>query len=453
MKAEERFFELALRYLDGRSSEAETRELNDLLRSDPEARAWLWEIASQATDLADLARAQAVLAPNAAPVRAPAAHGRRVLLRWAAAAAVLVLIAMASVRVAQHARHLPVATVVDAIGGPSWTSDGVVRLALVPGQHLPAGTVSVENEAGALDLRFHDGTRLTLGGGSELSLVANPQKQVHLKHGTLFADVTPQKKGQPMLLRTPAASIEVLGTRFSVSAAAEETAVHVQSGVVRMRRTADGKSIEVPASQAGIATLAGGSPLMANPQGSLPGTWRMSFGPGNPDQLRGRLLPEGDASDPAPRIQARPYVARRNPDGTAIVRHGIAARGPLSQQKRLVAVDGESVLYLRYRTARPVKVKVMIGLYREQWEFGGNFQTVIPSSREGRADSPWQTVDLPLCSLDPITPEVSTRVESGGVFLLLVCTPAAEDHLEVAEVVFKPGPATSRPHPDAPSFP
>lgn len=58
MEQTELHHELLLRYLDGNLSPVEEAEVNDLLGRDPEARAFLRQVAEQAVTIADMQRTE-----------------------------------------------------------------------------------------------------------------------------------------------------------------------------------------------------------------------------------------------------------------------------------------------------------------------------------------------------------------------------------------------------------
>jgi hypothetical protein len=84
------------------------------------------------------------------------------------------------------------------------------------------------------------------------------QKRVVLARGSLKADVTPQPADQPMILATPLAQIDVLGTRLRLAADREDTRLEVYAGRARLTRR-DGSNVLVGPGQQAAAT-AGATP-------------------------------------------------------------------------------------------------------------------------------------------------------------------------------------------------
>ena len=82
---------------------------------------------------------------------------------------------------------------------------------LESGSELPAGTVQIESASGSAQLRFDDGTLVTLEGESELAISDSRQgKWLQLRSGRLSADVAAQPADAPLRITTPTAEAEVL---------------------------------------------------------------------------------------------------------------------------------------------------------------------------------------------------------------------------------------------------
>ncbi len=152
-----------------------------------------------------------------------------------------------------------VLTLVESTGTVAW-SDGTL---IASGERLPAGTLETVGEASSALLRFDDGSLITLHGDAELSFASEHQKVLSLTRGTLSAEVRPQPAGQPMLIRTPSAVAEVVGTAFDLSTRSEDTLLKVNKGLVKLKRLADGSEIDVPAHRSAVASLDTGAALDA----------------------------------------------------------------------------------------------------------------------------------------------------------------------------------------------
>ena len=432
MKDEARFTELAMRYFDGRLSPAEAAELGARLRQDAETRAWLWEVAAQATAMGDLARVRAARRQEAVPSAKPSRKMPR-FFRWAVAAAVLVALLTAGLALWLHQPADPyILTVTDVAGEATWSSDGRVRSALTVERRLAAGAVVVEGETASARLRFEDGTQLTLGGDSEAVIFVDGRKQVRLNKGTLFAAVTPQAAGQPMLVRTATADVEALGTVFALTALPDRTVLNVEQGRVRLRRLADGQTVEVAAQQSAIASLDTGTRLEAAASRPPPTEWRMDFRSPPHQEWKGQWQP-ADGETPA-RLRAVPCQAGRRTEGMPNIFFGVTARGTDAPGGALVMLADDSVVRLRFRTAKPTGLGVFLSTRRSSGAFGGNFEAAIPSKAGVREPGGWRRVEVPLTAFQAKQPDLATSPTGLQVFFVFVNSYTVDAGLEVAEL-------------------
>jgi ferric-dicitrate binding protein FerR (iron transport regulator) len=209
---------------------------------------------------------------------------------WAAiAAAVLVLIA--GVYLVRSNAGPEIATITGMNGALEWTGDGgrVVR-DLEAGSSLRGGTLESLSADSWAVLTFRDGSTVTVSGRSVLTISEGRQKELHLREGSVSVNVAPQPRGRPMLICTPTARLEVLGTQLSVDAEQTSTTLRVSEGRVRVTRLADGSVADVPAdhqvvvSASGLADLAvGRGPTSVRAwQSSLPSG--ATYGEWEPDE-------------------------------------------------------------------------------------------------------------------------------------------------------------------------
>lgn len=139
------------------------------------------------------------------------------------------------------------------------TRPAVLGEMLVPGQKVVTAA-----DSSAL-LVYRDGTAIDMPGDSMLSLEesANKGKSARLSKGMATARVRPQPPGSPMMISTPMATVEVVGTAFTVAARPDKTELDVEQGKVRLTRASDEASIAVGAGFSAIA--ADGVELVARP--------------------------------------------------------------------------------------------------------------------------------------------------------------------------------------------
>lgn len=114
--------------------------------------------------------------------------------------------------------------------------------------------------AGQVVIRYPDGTLVEAGANSALAPVEGEGKRLRLVRGGLHARVARQPEGTPMIFLTPQAEARVLGTTLRLVVEGEATRLEVFEGRVRLKRLADGRSVDVPAGHYAVAA-AGAAPV------------------------------------------------------------------------------------------------------------------------------------------------------------------------------------------------
>lgn len=316
-------------------------------------------------------------------------------------------------------------------GSASWSSRGDTRTRLAVGDRLQDGLVSLEGDSAVIGLRFHDGTLVTLVGESMLEFSDRGQKSLMLRQGSLSIEARPQPKGRPMMVRTPTAEMEVVGTVFSVSANEKKTHLGVEEGSVRIRRLADGTMLDVPERQVATASLDATTPLAATSPSAMPTTFTHACEMDSGLNREGRWQP-AESGLPA-RLQAMPRIAGRWPDGRPIIHYGVSLRAPYAG---FVAFSPDGVVTIRCRMSMRETLRVMLSMRRPEGAFAGNFEAKVPldPSDVDVDDDGWRMVSLrakdflPIVDLHPaITPDMVMS-------MLLVDTFKSEAELEVAEL-------------------
>ncbi len=424
---------------DGTLDEREESRLADILRGDAAARAhyrkWMGLHSALMWDYA-----AAVAEPHRpiSEIRGKASRNTWMRTLLAAAAVIAVLIAAGASLLNRPARPSPeIVQVEEVTGSLSWTgANGEVRSGVEKGMRLAAGNFQLPDEAGTAVLRFGDGTKLTLGGGVDLLLGDGGQKRVHLKSGTVGADVKPQPKGRPLRIRTPTATLEVVGTVFSVTAVPEQTTMNVQEGRVRLGRLADGAEVEVTANHAATASLETGMPLVAKPSAMPPNMWRTDFSQSPTAGSRGDWIP-ASGNDVA-HLKAVPLVVGRH-DGAPIVHYGVSVRdSSLPNAGAFVSAMTGSVLRLRYRTSKAGSLMLFCITQRPGGAFGGNFELSLPADAGSPGTGGWRTLDVHLSEMRPLQPQRALHPAGNGISHFSVKTLHRDAELEVAELSITP---------------
>ena len=197
--------------------------------------------------------------------------------KWLAALTAAILLLAGAYFLAPRAGS-EIATITELNGALQWTGDGgrVVR-DLEAGSLLDGGTLESLSADSWAVLMFHDGSTVTLSGRSTLTISEGKQKELHLREGNVSASVTPQRNGNPMLIHTPTAKLEVLGTRLDVEAEVSSTTLHVNEGQVRVTRLADGRVVEVGADQQVVASASRLTEFKAAPRPASVNSWQSSL--------------------------------------------------------------------------------------------------------------------------------------------------------------------------------
>jgi ferric-dicitrate binding protein FerR (iron transport regulator) len=295
-----------------------------------------------------------------------------------------------------------IAAVKEIHGTVDWNSGiGVASRRLHAGDRVMAGTIVLEGDATFVQLRLDDGTLVSLNGNSELNFSDDGRKRLFLRSGTLVAEVKPQPKDRPMLVRTPAAELVVLGTQFTLDAEPTATALSVTSGSVSLRRLIDGEVIKVNAKQSVLAVFET-SKLQACERVSPPLQWSSTYDlpPATPGTYR--WLP---ASDGVPaRLQAVPFVAGRRKDDSTVIHYGISLHSRMGCQQGLVTLEANTVIRFRYRLSRETPLECFLCCQRPDGVYAGNYGITCTQS-DSRPDAGgwrWATVSLTKAhALDP----------------------------------------------------
>lgn len=214
--------ELTHRYLDGRATAEEVRELDRLLLAQADARRAFAEVANLDSALAE----QAAGWQEAAP-RAPVKAIRTVPMhpwRWvtAAAAAIALGFGLWSGSISSQ----PYATVVRGMG----------LLDFTPGMDIRTGWHDIE--VGTVEFVTARGARVVIE--APASFAFETGQRLRMKHGRVAADVPPPAKGFTVI--TPTGKAVDLGTKFGVDVSRHgQSEIHVFQGEVIAQSAQGGK--------------------------------------------------------------------------------------------------------------------------------------------------------------------------------------------------------------------
>ena len=321
MNSDERFTELWNDYLEGELDESGIAELQALVAGDDrliqmaadsyQMHRLLGLIAQDSTSRQDGFISETVARlpadddhfvdgvmqqlPHAAPCKGTTA--RKLLAKWPLAIAAAAVVALIASIVSLRPKAQPeIVRITELNGSVRWTGGGGrVVPALDVGRSLPGGTLEPLSADSWAELTFRDGSTVTVSGQSVLTISEYRQKELHLRAGNLSASVMPQPDGQPMLIHTPTARLEVLGTQLNVEAELSSTMLSVNTGRVRVTRLADGSVAEVPAEHQVVASVDRHTELKVIRRPRPVDAWQSDL---PTDRLYGTWLPgSGDSSD------------------------------------------------------------------------------------------------------------------------------------------------------------
>lgn len=390
MKSDQEQLELIRRCIDCAASEEDRKALQERLRHDPAARRLYARYANIDATLGSGSIALKV-------AESPQLQKWNGLRHWrplAAAVAALVVLAAAAIWIVS--REISVLTLVDASGPVAWSEDGKWRTDLAIGEQLKAGTVETVGEATSASFRSRDGTLITLSGDSELSFSENGQKLLVLRKGSLSAQVKPQPKDKPMLVRTASAEARVVGTVFNLAARSEDTLLKVDEGLVKLKRLADGSTIDVPAKSSAVASLDSGLKLNSTTTPEPLTDWSFDFTTKVPPR-DWRGVSDGT------RMMARPYVASRKSSGDVVTHFGISVRTAQLVPSLSLMVTDKSVIRYRLKQERLAPLQVMLLTSTAKGGYSGNFECKLPANRLRPDAEGWCDVEIPISEFAPVS--------------------------------------------------
>jgi ferric-dicitrate binding protein FerR (iron transport regulator) len=295
-----------------------------------------------------------------------------------------------------------IAKVTGMSGALQWTGDGGrVFHNLSVGTTLPGGTVEGMSPGSWFELRFNDGSTVTISGNSTLTFSDHGQKELHLKDGNISANVRPQAADKPMLIYTRSAMLEVLGTQFEVEAGLAATMLNVSQGKVRVKRFSDSSTVNVLAKHRVI--VAADQEMMPVPVPDSVSRWKSQLHLG-PDGAQGKWSAKTDAQNA--RLATIPYTT---PSGQTIYTASfVVSRG----NKPPVILRAASLLRVCGRIASTNKVYFGVTVRHANGEFAGRFQVVKPAV-EFHAGSDFEvTLDFRDFELDPSLDEMKNKLPS-----------------------------------------
>lgn len=398
-------------YQDQMLTEDEMKELDARLCSDDVAREVFLRETNLIAAVEDIACDEINVADSHAPVSvalAPKTWRNTMVAGWFLAAAAAALLVINASRV-PDSKDGVIATIVGLSGPLEWTGDGgQVRSDLTVGMKLPGGTIDGLSPKSWFSLKFRDGSTVITSGNSMLAFSDAGQKVLHLKAGSLSADVSPQLDGRPMLIHTRSAVLEVVGTSFEIDTDLAATALNVTEGKVLVRRLSDGSQVEVSAHQQVVAAADQDLQVIRVPDVSY--QWRSRLEEGS-RRVYGRWLPPSDNAGPL--LHCIPHTTE---SGQTIY---TSAFQVTTADTAPVMTNRDTLVQVQGRLERETDLFVGITLRTKEGDFAGRFQVIVPQ-KEFRSSSDFEiALSIAEFTLDPSLDLMRSRLAESTTGLIV----------------------------------
>ncbi len=465
MSIDERFIELWNDYLEGELDESGIAELRALARENERLLGMAADSYQMHRLLGFIAqdsasRQEAFVSETLARLPADDAHfvrevmqqvpegpprrrttTRMLVKKWRvviAAAAVVVLIA--GVYFLFTMAEPEIARITELSGSIQWTGDGGrVIHDIEVGTLLRGGTLESLSADSWSTLAFRDGSTVTISGQSMLTISERESKELYLRVGSLSASVLPQPKSEPMLIHTPTARLEVLGTRLALEAEPASTILRVNEGRVRVTRLVDGSVADVPAKHQVVASANRMADFSVTRRPEPVSSWQSSLPKGS---LYGEWLPELEESGSG--LRATPMLLYRQKE---LVTFYVAALAVSHGPSPPAVLTSGGKFRIRGHVESPGEVYFGLTAHHPDGGFAGKY--VAARKFEGIQETGEQ-LDVEL-RLEEFRPEESGFPDS-PVGLILVdwwcCTANADAGLSISNVELIPAdPQHAEPEP------
>lgn len=436
--------DLLLRHIDGRLTPEERLRVDDLLRSGPDARAFLREVAEQAVMVADLERLSLgrpdepqSSARRSDDQRRNAPPNRFRGWRWGLSAAAAVgLVALVGLQLRAATR--PRIAGVSKVTGSShyFGSNGKIENALTTGAYLGVGdTLETRSCDASIELEMSGGSTITVASHSTLRLLAAQaeEKRFELLQGNLWVSPARQPVGQRIAIQTPTAIVEARDAQFDLQTSASETILRVNRGAARLTRIFDGRVGEVPAEHQVAVSLGRHDALAVVAQPKPVNHWTCDLGQA-PKAILGTWLPPTEHE--RTRLGAEPLLWPIA-EGKSVMLYAVALAASTSSP-RPVLLRPDSRLRVRGRTERRQMVRFGFSVQRMRGVFAGKFEADVPPASLAPAGETWE-VELPLGDFRPLHPQLAAspdKLELTDVYALTIEQDAG---LEINHIELLPG--------------
>ena len=401
-------------YADETIDEPQLQKLDSILKSDPDARQVYLHELNLISALEDIAIAEANFDSSGSgfPQKSPehTAQSMWPASRWQLVATAAVLVLMISGVTWMLRGPTTIGSISELHGSMRWTgNDGEVVRDLAVGERLSGGTIELLTADSWVVFRFNDGSAVTLSGESELTISEQNRKELHLRRGSLFAEVMPQPKRSPMAVLTSSANLEVLGTQFNLQTEETKSRLRVNEGLVSLQRVPDGEIIDVTASHEVITELGDTSKLQLDPVVTEAETWRSDL---KSDVVHGKWIPklwslgqrfkdavaQGEMTE-TDAIAAYKEAANLSDEGgvwatpSSVGTLVVLSASPSPGAK--LQLGPRSVFRIRGRITSSADMEIGVSLVRPGSGFAGKFSTVLRDDKR-KSDDGMVDIELPV---------------------------------------------------------
>jgi len=385
------------RYLDGVAAPDEVASLSAQLESDAETRKLYLQMARvhatlTADDLPESSEESGIACQACGDLSGAGGRPRRWLAMSGIAAAVAIAL-VAGFLLMRPSAEPAIVTITEMNGALQWTGDGgrVVR-DFDAGSSFPGGTLESLSADSWAVLTFRDGSTVTVSGQSTLTISEDQQKQIHLRKGSVSARVAAQTQGRPMLIHTPTAKLEVLGTQLNVEAEAASTTLRVNEGRVRATRLSDGSVADVPSDHQVIVSASRRVELTVRRRPESVRSWKSRLPVG---AIYGQWIPGSKAASGA--LRAAPVLL--NPEKNPITLHLASISACRGSAPPVAPASGGS---FRIRGRIEASGDLYFGLTMKHIKggFAGKYVTVRKVSLADKTDQRLE-IELPLDDFRP----------------------------------------------------
>lgn len=418
--------DLLLRHLDDRTDDDERRHVHEILRTDPEARAYVREVAEHAVIVADLERIGAA-ARDEIHSRPRAVLGSTHVEKagrfrswpWGVIAASLALLAIVSLQV--FATFSPTILRVSKVTGSSQCVDarGQTDHALGAGTSLGAGdTLETRSCDAWIELSLRDGSTMTIAGNSTLRILEADREatRFNLLRGSLWVNPASQSSAAELQIQTPAATVVTRDAQLDVQTSETAMIARINHGSARVTRLLDGATVAVPAAHQ-VAVSLNREPLSAMAQPKPITQWDAKLET-VPEVILGKWLPP--TTGERARLGAAPLLWPVSENKSVMLYAAALAAWKISD--RPVLLQPEARLRFRGRTERPNTVRFGFSTQRMRGVFAGKFEVDVTPKALGPAGETWE-IELPLTDFRPLHPQLSSSpagLELTDVYALTV---------------------------------